>query len=124
MAPERRHPILLAALAAAHTEIVDEIVRLFDLVLANTDGNARDQIAVRQAEAVSSDVGRLTLLEDILDVVLDAELDDTAVGAGVRGLGSERLAGAARSDDERLPRDAGHLELMETRFSHVRSFAP
>lgn len=37
MAPERRHPILLAALASAHTEIVDEIVRLFDMVLANTD---------------------------------------------------------------------------------------
>ncbi len=124
MAPERRHPILLAALGAAHTEIVDEIVRLFDMVLANTDGNARDQVAERQAEAVRSDVGRLALLDDILDVVLDAGLDDAAVGAGVRGLGPERLAGAARSDDERLPRDGGHLELMEARFSHVRSFAP
>jgi hypothetical protein len=56
MAPERRHPILLAALAAAHTEIVDEIVRLFDMVLANTDGNARDQVDARQAEAVPADV--------------------------------------------------------------------
>ncbi|MGH9149413.1 MAG: Tn3 family transposase [Acidimicrobiales bacterium] len=124
MAPERRHPILLAALAAAHTEIVDEIVRLFDMVLANTDGNARDQVAVRQADAVRSDVARLALLDDILDVVLDADLDDAAVGAGVRGLGSERLRAAARTDDERLPGDGGHLELMEARFSHVRSFAP
>ncbi len=124
MAPERRHPILLAALAAAHTEIVDEIVRLFDMVLANTDGNARDQVAERQAEAVRSDVGRLGLLDDILDVVLDSKLDDAAVGAGVRGLGRERLAGAVRTDDERLPRDGGHLEFMEARFSHVRSFAP
>lgn len=124
MAPERRHPILLAALAAAHTEIVDEIVRLFDMVLANTDGNARDQVAVRQAEAVRSDVERLVLLDDILDVVLDNDLDDAAVGAGVRALGPERLAGAARSGEERLPRDGGHLELMEARFSHVRSFAP
>ena len=124
MAPERRHPILLAALAAAHTEIVDEIVRLFDMVLANTDGNARDQVVARQAEAVRADVGRLALLDDILDVVLDADLDDAAVGAGVRGLGSERLTAAARTDDERLPRDGGHLELMEARFSHVRSFAP
>lgn len=52
MAAERRHPILLAALASAHTEIVDETVRLFDMVLANTDGNARDRVAERQAEAV------------------------------------------------------------------------
>lgn len=51
MAPERRHPILLAAVAAAHTEIVDETVRLFDMVLANTDGNARDRVAEGQAES-------------------------------------------------------------------------
>ncbi|MCA1674470.1 MAG: hypothetical protein LC799_20540 [Actinobacteria bacterium] len=73
MAPERRHPILLAALDAAHTEIVDEIVRLFDMVLATTDANARDQVAERQAEAVRSDAGRLVLLDDILDVVLDSK---------------------------------------------------
>ena len=41
MDPERRHPILLAALAAAHTEIVDETVRVFDMMLSATDGNAR-----------------------------------------------------------------------------------
>ena len=34
MDPERRHPILLAALAAAHREIVDETVRLFDMISA------------------------------------------------------------------------------------------
>ena len=64
------------------------------------------------------------LLDDILDVVLDDYLDDADVGARVRGLATERLAAAARSDDERPPRDGGHLELMEARFSHVRSFAP
>ncbi len=124
MTPERRHPILLAALAGCHTEIVDEIVRLFDMVLASTDTTARDRVAERRAEAVRSEAGRLALLDDILDVVLDTTLDDAAVGARVRGLGRERLAEAARSDDERLPRDGGHLELMEARFSHVRSFAP
>jgi hypothetical protein len=124
MAPERRHPILLAALAAAHTEIVDETVRLFDMMLASTDGSARDGVAERQAEAVRADVGRLELLDDILDVVLDPGLDDAAAEAAVRGFGSERLAGAARSVDERPARDGGYLELMEARFSHVRSFAP
>ena len=124
MAPERRHPILLAALAAAHTEIVDETVRLFDMALAATDGNARDRVAERQLEAIRTDGERLALLDDILDIVLDSDLDDAAVGAAVRGLGPERLARAAGSDDERLPRDGGHLELMEARFSHVRSFAP
>ncbi len=42
----------------------------------------------------------------------------------LRGWRAERLAGAARSDDQRLPGDGGQLELMGTRFARVRSFAP
>lgn len=93
------------------------------MVLASTDTTARDRVAERRAEAVRCEAGRLAPLDDIFDVVLDTTLDDAAAGARVRGLGRERLTGAARSDDERLPRDGGHLELMEPRFSHVRSFA-
>jgi hypothetical protein len=124
MDPERRHPILLAALAAAHTEIVDETVRVFDMMLSATDGNARDQVAKRQLDALHANLDRLVLLDDILDVVLDPDLDDTEVGGAVRGLGPARLANAARSPEQRPPRDGGHLELMKARFSHVRSFAP
>ncbi len=90
----------------------------------NREAGPRFKVAERQAELVKADVARLVLLDDILGVVLDADLDDAAVGAGVRGLGPERLAGAARGDDERLPRDSGHLQVMEASFSHVRSFAP
>jgi hypothetical protein len=44
MAPERRDPILLAALASAHSEIVDETVRMFDMLLAGTDDRAREVV--------------------------------------------------------------------------------
>jgi len=124
MDPERRHPILLAALAAAHTEIVDETVRLFDMMFSATDGNARDEVAKRQLDALQANLERLELLDDILDVVLDSDLDDSEVGGAVRALGPKRLANAVRSEAERPPRDGGHLKLMQARFSHVRSFAP
>lgn len=124
MAAERRYPILLAALAVGHTEITDEVVRLFDQALAGTHSRARFKVAQREAELVQADMERLVLPGGILGVVLDDDLDDAAVGSAVRGLGSERLADAARGDDDRLPRDGGHLELMEASFSHVRAFAP
>jgi len=124
MAPERRHTILVAALAAGHTEIVDEVVQLFDQALSATDTRARNRVAERRLEAADADVDRLALLDEILDVVLDDDLDDAAVGLALRGMGSERLARASRSDDDRLPKDGGHLELMEASFAHVRSFAP
>lgn len=57
------------------------------------------------------------LLDEILQAVLDEDLNDAAVGAGIRRLGRPRLAAAMRSEDERLPRDGGHLELMEARYS-------
>jgi hypothetical protein len=55
---------------------------------------------------------------------LDDDLDDGTVGTRLRGLGRHRLATAVRSDDERLLADSGRLQLLEARFSHVRSFAP
>ena len=34
------------------------------------------------------------------------------------------LVKAVRGEDERLPRDGGHLALVEASYSHVRAFAP
>jgi hypothetical protein len=82
-------------------------VRLFDQVLAATDSRARARLAARQAELVAADVGRLMLLDEMLNVVLDTDRDDAAVGKGLRDLGPERLAKAMRGEDERLPQDAG-----------------
>jgi len=124
MAPERRHPILLAALVESHGAVVDEVVQLFDQALAATDSRARHRVADRQLAIASADLERLTLLEEIIAVLRDGNLDDAAVGHQLRSLGDERLAAAARSDDERLRRDGGHLELMAARYAHVRSFAP
>jgi len=71
-------PVAEAALAAAHTEIVDDLVRLFDQALAGTDSRARDRVAVRKVELVAADVGRLMLLDEMLDAVLDTDRDHAA----------------------------------------------
>ncbi len=97
---------------------------MFDQALAATDSRARARMEEREAAIARADVDRLVLLDEMLGVVLDDALEDAAVGARLRHMGRERLAAAARGLDERLPRDRGHLELMEARFAHVRSFAP
>jgi TnpA family transposase len=124
MAPERRHLVLLATLAGAYTSIVDEVVQMFDQALAATSSRARSHLLERQLAVAEANAGRLELLDEILDVALDPALDDAGVGAGVRGLGHDRLGSAVRTEDERLPADGGHLALIEARYSHVRSFAP
>ena len=124
MAPERRYPMLLAALAQTHTDLLDEIVGMFDQALATTESRARARLTERQLAVARADLDRLVLLDEILTVVLDDALDDLAVGSQLRNIDRQRLAGATRSDHECLPADGGHLELMEARFAHVRSFAP
>ena len=124
MAPERRHPILLATVAGAYAGILDELVQMLDRALAATSSRARSEIAERQLAAAAANAERLELLDEILEVALDDGLDDAGVGAGVRALGRARLAGAVRAEAERTPRDGGHLERIEARYSHVRSFAP
>ncbi len=124
LAPQRRYPVLAATLAGTYTSVVDEVVQMFDQALAGTDSRARKAVATRQQSIAEANIERLGLLDEILDVVLDPELDDAGAGAGVRGLGADRLSAAVRSDDERLPRDGGHLAVIEASYSHIRSFAP
>lgn len=90
----------MAALSLAHTEIVDELVRLFDQAMAGTDSRARHRVAERLAGLVEADAKRLVLLDEILDVVLDPGLDDAAVGRAVRGSGDERLTLVDRVSEE------------------------
>jgi hypothetical protein len=97
---------------------------MLDQALAATSSRARSEIAERQVAAAEANAERLELLDEILEVALDDGLDDAGVGAGVRALGRDRLAGAVRAEEERTPRDGGHLELIEVGYSHVRSFAP
>lgn len=124
MAPERRHPILLAALASTYSSVIDELVQMFDQALTGTDTRARQAVAERRSAEVEANLERLVLLDDILEVVLDDHLGDAEVGSAVRGLGRPRLTAATRGDKERLPDDQGHLGLMEASFAYLRSFAP
>jgi len=124
MAPERRYPVLLATLAGAYGSITDEVVHMFDQALAATSSRARSVLADRRAADAEANLERLELLDEILEVALDEGLDDAGVGAGVRRLGRDRLASAVRGEDERAPRDGGHLAIVEARYSHIRSFAP
>lgn len=89
----RRYQILLAAPAASHIEIVDELVRRFDQALVGADGRARDRLAARQAELVAADVGRLMLLDEMLDVVLGTDRDD--LDAAAEGQSAARRESAA-----------------------------
>ncbi|MDH5372285.1 MAG: Tn3 family transposase [Acidimicrobiia bacterium] len=125
MNPERRHPLLAAALFEAYRDLTDEVVLLFDQALSGVDSRTRRQVRDLQLDTLSANEQRLELLDDILDVLLDESLDNVEVGKALRGIDIERLNRAVRPLSERHPpRDGGQMELLEARYSQLRSFTP
>jgi hypothetical protein len=68
---------------------------------------------------------RQALLDEILEIVLDPRVADERVGGLLReGVGLERLRAAWAVRQQRLPRDHGHLAMLDASMGYVRQFAP
>jgi hypothetical protein len=68
---------------------------------------------------------RQALLDDILKIVLDLKVADDQVGARLRGeIGHERMRAAWQARREPLPRDHGHLAMMDASMAYLRQFVP
>jgi hypothetical protein len=77
------------------------------------------------AERARRGEDRQPLLDDILKIVLDPDVSDDQVGARLRGdIGHERMRAAREARRERLPRDHGHLAMMDASMAYLRQFVP
>ena len=123
--PGRRYPVLLATLAEAAVEVLDELVLLFDQGLSSSDSRARHQLDERLAERAKDAQRREVLLDQLLEVLADPGVPDEAVGGLLRGrVGMDALRQARLPAGCRPRRDAGDLELLGTRYAHLRAFTP
>ncbi|MDT9698294.1 Tn3 family transposase [Streptomyces sp. P17] len=121
----RRHPILLTLLAQSAVDVLDSVVQLFDQTLSGSESRARIKLREALAERAKLSEDRLALLEEILPVLADAGIPDEAVGTLLRGkIGMSRLVAANAGATVRLPRDHGHLRLLEGSYTYIRQFAP
>jgi hypothetical protein len=123
--PNRRQPILLTLLAQSAVDVLDSVVQLFDQTLSGAGSRARIKLRDELAERAKLSEDRLALLEVILPVPADAGIPDEAVGTLLRGkIGMSRLRSALAGVTVRLPRDHGHLRLLDGSYTYIRQFAP
>jgi Domain of unknown function (DUF4158) len=123
--PNRRHPILLTLLAQSAVDVLDSVVQLFDQTLSGSESRARIKLRDALAERAKLSEDRLALLDEILPVLADAGIPDEVVGTLLRGkIGMSRLITANAGATARLPRDHGHLRLLEGSYTYIRQFAP
>ncbi|MEV4297006.1 hypothetical protein [Microbispora rosea] len=88
--PERRYPILLTLVAQSATEVLDEIVQLFDQALSARESKAAHRMWDALAERAKSGEDRQALLDAILAIVADPAVPDEDVGGLIR---DERIGG-------------------------------
>src|SRR6266496_2258993 len=115
--PQRRYPILLTLLAQSATDVLDEVVQLFD-----------QAISARESKAERGKAGedRQALLDDLLAIITDPQISDEQIGGLIRGdrIGWPRLWSAVAQAARRLPRDHGHLAALDGSYGYLRQFTP
>ena len=121
----RRYPILLTLAVQSAVDVLDEVLLLFDQALSGRESAARARMTEALAERARTGEDRQALLDDILRIVLDPDVTDSEVGARLRGdVGHERMRSAWAARRDRLPRDHGHLAMMDASMSYLRQFVP
>lgn len=124
--PERRYPILLTLLAQSATEVLDEVVQLFDQAVSARESKAERKMRDELAERGKAGEDRQALLDDLLDIIFDLDVDDEQIGGLIRGerIGWPRLRSAREQGKPRLPRDHGHLAALDGSYGYLRQFTP
>lgn len=94
--PQRRYPILLTVLAQSATDVLDEVVQLFDQAISAKFSTAERRMREEPAERGKSGEDRQALLDELLAIINDPAIPDEQVGGLVRGekIGWERLRAA------------------------------
>jgi TnpA family transposase len=121
----RKYPILLTLVTQSAVDVLDEVLLLFDQALSGRESAARARMTEALADRARSGEDRQALLDDILRIVLDPDVADGEVGARLRGeVGHQRMRAAWEGRRARLPRDHGHLAMMDASMSYLRQFVP
>lgn len=93
--------------------------------LARRDADRRYPILLTLVAQLAVDVLDETLLDEILTIVLDPDVGDEQIGVLLRErVGMDRLRAAWAARNERLPRDHGHLAMLDASMSYLGQFAP
>jgi hypothetical protein len=122
---DRRYPILLTLAAQSAVDVLDEVLLMFDQALSGREAAAREKLTEVLAERARTGEDRQALLDDILAIVLDPGVTDDQVGGRLRrDVGHDRMRAAHEARRERLPRDHGHLAMMDASMSYLRQFVP
>jgi TnpA family transposase len=122
---ERKYPILLAFVAQAAVDQLDEVVALFDQAVSARESRAKSRTEGALAERAKKGEARQLLMDVILPVLADPSVPDEMVGGRLRDqIGMQRLREITSGSWKPLPKDHGRLSELDSSYSYLRQFTP
>lgn len=122
----RRYPILLALLSQLHEEVLDELVEIFDRLLAAISSRAdRKLIEIRQEIALLAG-DKIKLLRELVKILIDPTVPDEDVRTAIYEYLPENKLKITFDECERInePLDENLFKLLGKRYSYLRQFIP
>jgi hypothetical protein len=113
--PQRRYPILLTVLSQSATDVLDEVVQLFDQAVSSRESKAAYKMREALADRGKSGEDRQALLDDMLAIIFDTGIDDEKIGGLIRGerIGWTRLRAAKATAKPRLETVEGGTQVVD-----------
>ena len=126
LAPERRYPILLAFLHQTLTDTIDEAVDLYDRCLEDAYARAGRELDEFRKSVAKTTNEKVSLLQTIGRIVIDPAVSDSEIRALIYQQIAPDVLRTAVDECEQLirPLDDSYFDLLGTRYSHLRQFAP
>jgi TnpA family transposase len=126
LTPVRRYPILLSFLRQAVDDVADEAVKLFDKCCGEAYSDAAGELEDLRLAAAQRANEKVLLFQAVAGVILDGKVADQDVRTFVYKKVGRDVLEAALADCATIarPRNDNYFDLLATRYSHFRRFAP
>lgn len=122
----RRYPILLAFLSQLYIEVLDELVEIFDRLLAAISNRADRRLAEIRQEIALLAGDKIKLLQELLKILIDPTISDTEVRTAIYKFVPQNKLRVTFDECERInePLDENFFKLLGKRYSYLRQFIP
>lgn len=122
----RRYPILLAFLSQLHTEVLDELVELFDRLLQQISSRTDRKLKEIGLEIARLAGDKIKLLQELVRILLDPTVADEELRKIIYKFLPENKLRLTFDECERInePLDESYFKLIGKSYSYLRQFIP
>lgn len=122
----RRYPVLLAFLAQLYEEVLDELVEIFDRLLAAISTRTNRKLTQIQQEVALLAGDKIKLLQELVRILIDPGVSDAELRTAIYKYLPENKLRLTFDECEKInaPLDEDFFKLLGNSYAYLRQFIP